>query len=61
FEDDVIVLFSNYKWPGNIRELKNVVRRAGLLTTEKYISSRSLPWEILPVSNADRSLSNKFS
>ncbi|HSZ86626.1 MAG TPA: sigma-54 dependent transcriptional regulator [Puia sp.] len=61
FDDDVITLFANYKWPGNIRELKNVVRRAALLTNEKYISSRSLPWEILPVSNADKSLSNKFT
>jgi two-component system response regulator HydG len=61
FDDDVITLFSNYKWPGNIRELKNVVRRAALLTTEKYISSRSLPWEILPASTAEKSASNKFA
>jgi two-component system, NtrC family, response regulator HydG len=61
FEDDVITLFTDYKWPGNIRELKNVVRRAALLTTEKYIFSKSLPWEILPASSAGKSLSNKFS
>ncbi|HLY72223.1 MAG TPA: sigma-54 dependent transcriptional regulator [Puia sp.] len=61
FEDDVIALFASYKWPGNIRELKNVVRRAALLTNEKNISGKSLPWEILPISAADKSSSNKFA
>ncbi|HEY4876172.1 MAG TPA: sigma-54 dependent transcriptional regulator [Puia sp.] len=61
FDDDVINLFTNYKWPGNIRELKNVVRRAALLTNEKNISNKSLPWEILPASTTDISAANKFS
>src|SRR5579872_648829 len=33
-------------WYGNLRELKNVVKRATLLTEGDYIESRSLPFEI---------------
>lgn len=36
----------NYSWPGNIRELKNVIRRATLLTEGEEILSKSLPLEI---------------
>ncbi len=46
FEEDVMNMFLNYPWPGNLREFRNVVRRAVLLTTGTKISSKSLPWEI---------------
>jgi two-component system response regulator HydG len=47
FEDDVLQTFMEYSWPGNLREFRNVVRRAVLLTEPgKKISSASLPWEI---------------
>ena len=32
FEPQVIEMFMNYSWPGNLREFRNVVRRAVLLT-----------------------------
>jgi two-component system, NtrC family, response regulator HydG len=38
--------FLTYPWPGNLRELKNVVKRAALLTTGNYIETKSLPLEI---------------
>jgi two-component system response regulator HydG len=47
FEDDVIELFVNYSWPGNLRELRNVVRRAALLTSGNKISVQALPVEIV--------------
>ncbi|MCO4293000.1 sigma-54 dependent transcriptional regulator [Solitalea sp. MAHUQ-68] len=48
FSPEVIRYFARYSWPGNIRELKNVVRRAALLTEDgKEIESRSLPLELL--------------
>lgn len=46
FEDDVREMFLHYSWPGNLREFRNVVRRAVLLTPSGKISARVLPWEI---------------
>ena len=50
YEDDVLEMFVNYSWPGNLREFRNVVRRAVLLTPSGKINSNVLPWEI---TNAD--------
>jgi two-component system response regulator HydG len=46
YEDDVNEMFLNYSWPGNLREFRNVVRRAVLLTPSGKITSKVLPWEI---------------
>jgi len=46
FEDDVMHAFLNYAWPGNLREFRNVVRRAVLLTASGKITTATLPWEI---------------
>lgn len=47
FEPDVMEIFQHYAWPGNLREFRNVVRRAVLLTPEgEKIQQRSLPWEM---------------
>ena len=46
YEPEVIKLFMEYSWPGNLREFKNVIRRAALLSTAKLISAKTLPWEI---------------
>ena len=39
--------FLNYHWPGNIRELRNVIERAMILENEDYILPEHLPVEIL--------------
>lgn len=46
YEEDVEQMFLNYAWPGNLREFRNVVRRAVLLTQSGKINSSVLPWEI---------------
>lgn len=46
FSPEVEEIFRNYVWHGNLRELKNVVKRAALLTDGDYIENRSLPLEI---------------
>jgi len=46
YDDDVLEMFLNYKWPGNLREFRNVVRRAVLLTSSGRINASVLPWEI---------------
>lgn len=46
FSPEVVECFMNYRWQGNIRELKNVVRRAALLTEGNEILMKALPLEI---------------
>ena len=47
FEREVESIFLFYPWPGNLREFRNVIRRAVLLTENgNPISARSLPQEI---------------
>lgn len=47
FSAGVKKCFLNYDWPGNIRELKNVVRRLALLTEGNEIQVDILPLELL--------------
>jgi two-component system, NtrC family, response regulator HydG len=47
FNTDVMDIFLKYSWPGNLREMRNVVRRAVLLTKDDKISVSSLPYEII--------------
>jgi two-component system response regulator HydG len=46
FAGEIESIFREYHWPGNLRELKNVVKRAALLSEGEYIEARSLPFEI---------------
>jgi two-component system response regulator HydG len=47
FSDAVMKDFVNYSWPGNLRELKNVIKRATLLSDGDLIEEKSLPFEIV--------------
>ncbi|MBL7732563.1 MAG: sigma-54-dependent Fis family transcriptional regulator [Chitinophagaceae bacterium] len=51
FDDEVIHLFRQYDWPGNLRELRNVIRRAGLLSPAGIVTANVLPWEIIGSNN----------
>lgn len=46
FSDEVRDIFTSYVWYGNLRELRNVVKRATLLTDGDLIEARALPFEI---------------
>ncbi len=46
FSPEVEAIFRTYIWPGNLRELKNVVKRATLLCDTEYILPTVLPFEI---------------
>ena len=46
FSSDVIEIFMTYAWYGNLREMKNVIKRATLLTDGDWIESKTLPFEI---------------
>jgi two-component system response regulator HydG len=47
FDHDVQEVFVNYPWYGNVRELKNVIKRAALLSTKNTVDLKSIPFEIL--------------
>lgn len=46
FSPEVKQIFQHYVWYGNLRELKNVVKRSTLLTDGDYVETKSLPFEI---------------
>lgn len=46
FSEDVQNCLQNYYWHGNLRELKNVVKRSLLLSTTPFIGLNALPPEI---------------
>lgn len=48
---DVIKLLSQYSWPGNIRELKNIVERLILSTTKDYITLEDAEFLIEEITN----------
>ena len=45
-EDDFLSKLEAYHWPGNIRELKNVIERAVILANNDFLTSDVLPYEI---------------
>lgn len=62
FSPEVVSIFQNYSWPGNLRELQNCVKRATLLSKGDFIESEVLPAEFFqiqkqPTTNGSFSLS----
>lgn len=47
FDPEIEEIFTQYEWSGNLRELKNVVRKAALCTADNsYITKEALPLSI---------------
>ena len=46
--EEAIKILSSHYWPGNLRELQNVVRKATLMETGPFLSARNLPAELSP-------------
>lgn len=47
FKPEVEDIFKTYSWPGNLRELKNVVKRSALLADNEWIDVTVLPFELV--------------
>ncbi|WP_299259647.1 sigma-54 dependent transcriptional regulator [uncultured Aquimarina sp.] len=46
FADEVLDTFKKYDWPGNLRELKNIVKRSVLLSQNDMITMDELPNDV---------------
>lgn len=53
--DEFVQLLKLHTWPGNIRELKNVLERSVILETETILTTDCLPMEIQQLKTADAS------
>jgi DNA-binding NtrC family response regulator len=62
-DEEALSHIKKYNWPGNIRELQNVIERAILISESSLISSEHLPEEMVSSNNSfhDYALSNKLS
>jgi two-component system response regulator HydG len=47
FDPEVLALFQRHDWPGNIRELQNVVERGVILSRGPLVSAEDLPERLL--------------
>ncbi len=52
-DDDVLALLKGYAWPGNIRQLENVIERAVVITEGGRITIDELPGELLDETEAE--------
>lgn len=50
-DPEAMRILSSYSWPGNIRELENVIERAAVLASSPMISPVDLPAELLGIPN----------
>jgi two-component system, NtrC family, response regulator HydG len=46
FTEDALSVLTNYDWPGNVRQLENLVERLAILTTTDRIARDALPLEV---------------
>lgn len=60
FSKEVLALFLAYQWPGNLRELSNIIKRATLLSQTEIIEKNVLPEGLFNVRNQSN-ISKKFS
>ena len=53
-------IMTDYHWPGNVREIKNVIERAVVLTQDRVITQKDLPGNISSNKVEDRKFSIPF-
>jgi len=53
FSDEAMEIFEGYHWPGNVRQLENVVERAIIMGSGKEVKKEDLPYEVLEQKTSD--------
>ena len=61
FDSDFLQQLESYQWPGNIRELKNVIERAVILCTGANLTCELLPYEIQNLDLQQTKITSAFS
>jgi two-component system response regulator HydG len=61
YDDQVRKILLEYQWPGNIRELRNVITRAVLLSKTNHITMDVIPEEVKARRAFDQNLDKRFS
>ncbi len=56
FDAETISLFESYAWPGNLRQMKNVIKYATLLASGASITTKELPEELTQYTPASTGL-----
>ena len=56
FSKEALSSMEEYTWPGNVRELQNRIKRAVIMSDEKYISSADLELDTVPAERMNFSL-----
>jgi DNA-binding NtrC family response regulator len=54
FSPSVMALFNKYRWPGNIRELENVIERSVVLAEQDEIQLSDIPAEMIEEASASK-------
>jgi len=58
---DVMEAFQRYSWPGNIRELENIIERAYILETSSILTPESFPTELFESEEPSAIIPTNFS
>ena len=58
FTNEALKALALYHYPGNVRELKNIVQRSALLSDDESITIEQLPQKIITLSKIDNSSTN---
>ena len=55
-EEEAIALLKRYDWPGNIRELKNIIERLVIMVPDKIIRAKDIPKTIVQKNEKNQDL-----
>jgi len=56
FEPDILLAFEHHAWPGNVREMENLIERLVITSDEDIITSENVPFCLVKSSNRDITL-----